>query len=386
MIKSNLELYIHIPFCQRKCLYCDFLSDVHDDSTKVAYLSILRDEIAEKGRDLSQDYQVTSIFFGGGTPSCLRKDQIRGLLRSVKDNFDVSPMAEITLECNPGTVNEDKLQDFYSSGINRLSFGLQSANNKELAQLGRIHTFETFLENFDLARKAGFANINVDLMSALPGQTVKSWENTMKSVLQLRPEHISAYSLMIEPDTYFYKLYAVDDKIRSDGGVPKSLPTEEEEREMYVMTELTLQAKGYEHYEISNYARPGFACRHNIGYWERENYLGLGLGASSLLQEMRFKNTDKMDVYLRGDYFPRDLKNLTRKDQMEEFMFLGLRMMKGIMRQDFKRRFGVEIEAVYGDTLQRLQELDMLAFSQGNICLTPEGVDLSNYVFAQFLL
>lgn len=382
---KNLELYIHIPFCIKKCDYCDFLSGEASAFEKKEYIRALLNEIKYQAYDC-EDYEVSTIYFGGGTPSTLKAQVIDSILQEIYKYFHVKKDAEITIECNPGTVEREKLALYRLSGINRLSFGLQSANNQELKMLGRIHSYEDFLESYDAARKAGFENINVDVMSALPAQTVISYEITLKNVLRLKPEHISAYSLMIEKDTPFYERYSEDEYIRAAGGKPKYLPSEEEERRMYKLTKELLAEHGYNRYEISNYAREGCECKHNVGYWRRENYIGMGIGASSLFENTRFHNTDIMFEYRKCNFEREDEEVLTKKAQMEEFMFLGLRMTNGISRADFKEAFGMEIEGAYGPALAKLTSEGYLEKREGRIFFTEAGIDVSNTLLTEFLL
>ena len=383
--KKQLELYLHIPFCVQKCQYCDFLSAPADYSLREAYVQALIQEICQKAPDYA-DYSVPTIFIGGGTPSILDGGQMTELMEAVFSHFQVMENAEITVECNPGTLTAGKLFAYRRAQINRLSMGLQSARAEELRMLGRIHTFDDFLTNYDMARKAGFDNINVDLMSGLPGQTSMDWEITLSEVLRLRPEHISAYSLIIEEGTPFYEKYEEDEQRREAGEEPLYLPDEAAERRMYEMTGQILKEKGYVPYEISNYARPGRECRHNIGYWRRENYLGLGLGSASLVENVRFSNTRNLSGYLKGQWEPEEVEVLSRREQMEEFMFLGLRMTRGISRNSFRETFGIEIEGVYGTVLSRMYQQKLLKQESGRIFLTKSGVSVSNYVMSQFLL
>lgn len=383
--EKELELYIHIPFCVQKCLYCDFLSMPVDEAVRRHYVHKLIEEIKEKAGNYS-GYSVSSIFLGGGTPSILYGTQITEMMEALQKHFYIEKNAEITIECNPGTLTEQKLSAYKISGINRISMGLQSAKNQELKKLGRIHSFEEFLHNYDLVRKMGFDNVNVDIMSALPGQRVLDWKYTLKEILKLRPEHISAYSLIIEEGTPFYQKYAMDEQRREEGEEPLFLPSEEIERAMYQLTGEMLLEKGYERYEISNYAKKGKECRHNIGYWTRKNYLGLGLGSASLVENVRFSNTSDLKEYLEGNFEPQDKEILERKEQMEEFAFLGLRMMKGISRSRFAELFGVEIEAVYGEVIRKMKAQGLMKQQAGNIFLTEEGISVSNYIMSEFLL
>ncbi|MEE0116574.1 MAG: radical SAM family heme chaperone HemW [Lachnospiraceae bacterium] len=385
MADKSLELYVHIPFCVRKCEYCDFLSAPAGADTQQEYVRNLLLEIEQKGVRCT-DYEVTTIFFGGGTPSILKAGWIADILNAIHRNFKVRKDAEIAIECNPGTLTFEKLSIYKSAGINRISVGLQSASDAELRELGRIHTYEDFLKSYDLIRKKGFSNVNIDLMAALPGQTLKSYEQTLRRVLALKPEHISAYSLIIEEGTPFYEKYEADELLREKGEKPQMLPSEETERLMYERTKELLLAHGYERYEISNYARRGYVCRHNIGYWRRENYLGFGLGSASLLENERFHNTTDLTDYLGGDYLAYEQEKLDKKSQMEEFMFLGLRMTDGISTECFRQTFGLTVELVYGPVLEQQIADQLLRKEDGRIFLTERGLDVSNYVMAQFLL
>lgn len=384
MDKEELELYIHIPFCIKKCQYCDFLSFTAAEDQKQAYIRSLVREI--EGYEEGGKQKVITIFFGGGTPSIVKAEEIGEIMKAVREKFTVASDAEITLEANPGTLTPEKLNSYRKSGINRLSIGLQSAQNKELELLGRIHTWEAFRESFSYAREAGFQNINIDLMSALPGQTSETWRNTLESVLQLSPEHISAYSLILEEGTPFYERYGEDVKRREAGKVCRYLPSEEEERQMYYDTAYFLRKAGYQRYEISNYAKRGYECRHNTGYWRRRNYLGLGLGASSLMGKERYCNTRDMELYLKGSKGTVEREKLTKKDEMEEFMFLGLRLCKGISTEDFRHHFGIAYEQVYGVCTEKLIKEGMLERKGEWLSLTSTGMDISNHVMVKFLL
>lgn len=382
-----MELYIHIPFCVKKCDYCDFLSFSADEQTQRAYVAALQKELVFYGAKY-KGRRITTIFIGGGTPSWLREESMQAVMEAVYENFAVDRDAEITIECNPGTVTEHKFEVYRKIGINRLSIGLQSAHNDELKILGRIHTYEQFLKTYDMARKHGFTNINIDLMSSLPGQTPEIFCDSLHRVLQLKPEHISAYSLIIEKGTPFYDLYKFD-AVRQEAGMQtESLPTEEEEYQTTKMTQHILKEAGYHWYEVSNFAKPGYECRHNIGYWKRVDYLGVGLGASSLIDNVRYSNTRDLYTYLSvpADSLHETAEQITRNEQMEEFMFLGLRMRDGFYRDEFTQAFGIPIEAVYGDVLNHLQQEELLLKREGRIYLTDKGMDLNNYVVAQFML
>lgn len=391
-MKTKLAIYVHIPFCVRKCDYCDFLSAPATKREREAYVRALGQEIrnfaGENGSCLS-GYEVCSVFFGGGTPSLLAADHLTGILGILRGCFCVREDAEITVECNPGTVTQEKLVEYCRAGVNRLSLGLQSADAGELRLLGRIHTWEDFLFTYRLARKTGFGNINVDIMGALPGQTVASYEGTLRQVLALRPEHISAYSLIIEEGTPFYERYGGE---TAGGAFPagQCLPNEDAEREMYARTGELLQKEGYLRYEISNYALPGRECRHNICYWERTEYIGFGIGAASLFRGCRLDNERDISVYEsraeQGLGVCARKTRLSRRECMEEFMFLGLRMMRGVSREAFLRQFGQEMDAVYGAVLKKYLGLGLLKETNGRVFLTERGIDVSNAVFCDFLL
>ena len=374
-MNGGMELYLHMPFCVRKCAYCDFLSFPTDQETQNLYTRRLREDMGKKYGDIPVD----TIFIGGGTPSVPDSALIVGIMERVRKAFHVAEGAEISMEANPGTVTREKLTDYRRAGINRLSFGLQSANDRELKLLGRIHTWAEFLESFHLARECGFTNINIDLMSALPGQTRESWKDTLKRVTDLNPEHISAYSLIIEDGTPFGEKYG------SEEG-RKLLPDEDSEREMYHETKRFLRDCGYERYEISNYAKPGRACRHNIGYWTGLPYLGLGLGASSYMDGCRFAVNSDMKQYLeeKPGMFT-DVEKLTKKDMEEEFFYVGLRMTAGVSLPEFERRFGVSAKDVYPGLMEMFVEEKAAVFQGDRFVLTDYGLDVSNYIMARFL-
>ena len=377
-MNGGMELYLHMPFCVRKCAYCDFLSFPSGAKTQRMYAKRLMEDIGVMGKKYG-DIPVDTIFIGGGTPSVPDSALIVGIMEHVRKAFHVAEGAEISMEANPGTVTREKLTDYRRAGINRLSFGLQSANDRELKLLGRIHTWAEFLESFHLARECGFTNINIDLMSALPGQTRESWKDTLKRVTDLNPEHISAYSLIIEDGTPFGEKYG------SEEG-RKLLPDEDSEREMYHETKRFLRDCGYERYEISNYAKPGRACRHNIGYWTGLPYLGLGLGASSYMDGCRFAVNSDMKQYLeeKPGMFT-DVEKLTKKDMEEEFFYVGLRMTAGVSLPEFERRFGVSAKDVYPGLMEMFVEEKAAVFQGDRFVLTDYGLDVSNYIMAQFL-
>lgn len=377
-MSGGMELYLHMPFCVRKCAYCDFLSFQTDQATQNRYAKRLMEDIDVMGEKYG-DIPVETIFIGGGTPSVPDSSLIVGIMEHVQKAFHVVEDAEISMEANPGTVTREKLTDYRRAGINRLSFGLQSANDRELKLLGRIHTWAEFLESFHLARECGFTNLNIDLMSALPGQTRESWKDTLNRVTDLDPEHISAYSLIIEDGTPFGEKYG------SEEG-RKLLPDEDSEREMYHETKRFLKSCGYERYEISNYAKPGRECRHNIGYWTGLPYLGLGLGASSYMDGCRFAVNSDMKQYLeeKPGMFT-NVEKLTKKDMEEEFFYVGLRMTAGVSLPEFERRFGVSAKDVYPGLMETFVAEKAAVFQGDRFVLTDYGLDVSNYIMAQFL-
>ena len=393
MRKNKLSLYIHIPFCVRKCNYCDFLSAPADEETKEAYIQALLLEIESyRGSELSKR-KIATVFFGGGTPSILEAEKITRVLDKIRDVFSLEPDCEISLEMNPGTVDLEKCKRYFNAGFNRISIGLQSPDDELLARLGRIHTYEQFLGTYDDVRVAGFKNVNIDLMSALPGQGIEQYCRGIEKVTMLSPEHISAYSLIVEEGTPFFDVYHNNSDL---------FPDEETDRKMYERTKEILEQYGYERYEISNYARDGYECKHNIVYWECDDYLGIGLGSASLVDEKRFKNTCDLKGYVQawksgtGKTMQRmEEESLSRWAQMEEFMFLGLRMMRGVSADEFERRFGEKLHKVYGCQIETLMKQGLLVCDKvvgggGEIKpeylrLTDKGIDVSNYVFEQFL-
>ncbi|MBR5359554.1 MAG: radical SAM family heme chaperone HemW, partial [Lachnospiraceae bacterium] len=392
-----ISFYIHIPFCIKKCDYCDFLSFPASDDVKEAYVNALCKEIGLYSDIIGcdKDNTVSTIFFGGGTPSLLTPIQLGNILSSINTGFSVSKDAEISLECNPGTVDIKKLRDYKALGVNRLSIGLQSAVDSELKTLGRIHDHDRFALTYSDARKAGFDNINIDIMSAIPGQDKESYKRTLTEVVDADPEHVSSYSLIIEEGTKFHDLYNHDTNVIAG----KNLPSEEEEREMYYMTRCVLGDAGYHRYEISNYSKEGYECRHNNAYWTGGEYIGAGLGASSHLMGYRYRNITDMSLYLKRyendiginflsslEEFVKDeryhieITHLSVKDIMEEYMYLGLRRMAGVSMNGFTRKFGRSMDEVYGLTVKRLVSDGLILIDDDMIKLTDFGIDVSNVV------
>lgn len=375
---KSLSVYIHIPFCAKKCNYCDFLSAPATAEKRKQYLAALKSEMQAEAKRY-EDFCVKSVFFGGGTPSILEAQAITELLDVLKTAYHMDTQAEITLEMNPATATKEKMESWKKAGINRLSIGLQSAHDEELKMLGRIHCYADFLESYQNAREVGFTNVNIDLMSGLPGQDRKKWEDTLQKVLALKPEHISAYSLIIEEGT----------EICQNIERYPALPSEEEDRKMYQRTKEILKENGFTRYEISNYAKEGYECKHNCVYWQRGNYVGFGLGAASMVENVRWTNTRDFDRYLancRQPFMLQDEKEvLSERDCMEEFMFLGLRMMQGVKKADFARNFSKSMEEVYGDVIAKWEAQQLLYQDESHVWLSEQGIDVSNVIFSDFL-
>ena len=383
---KRLGIYVHIPFCAKKCNYCDFYSLASGEDEKKSYIEALKREIQKISKRVSTDYQVYTIYFGGGTPSIIKADYIKEVLDVIKSHFklykdDFYP--EITIECNPKTVDMEKLSIYREAGINRISLGLQSTDNDELKLLGRIHTYEDFLESYEMVRKSGFKNVNIDLMSAIPNQKIETYEKSLDEIIRLNPEHISSYSLIIEEGTPFFKKYSENAPLFSE------LPSEDEDREMYALTSEKFSKAGYERYEISNYAKEGFYSRHNTSYWDRVPYLGFGAGASSFFGNERYKNRANLKEYIKKagiEDIREEIIKLNLNDAMSEFMFLGLRKTIGVSKSEFKNNFTFSVENVFGKIIEKHINNQLLLDNNGFLRLSDKGIDLSNYVFSDFLL
>lgn len=383
MNNNQLGIYIHIPFCVQKCVYCDFLSAPASEETKYSYVQALLKEIKKLSIDY-KDRDVNSIFFGGGTPSTLDPNLIVEIMRTLRENFNINEFAEVTLECNPGTLDEDKAYIYRNAGINRISFGLQSVNNDELKMLGRIHSFEEFRDSFRLARNYGFNNINIDIMTGLPGQSMESLEKTLKTVLAFKPEHISAYGLILEEGTKLFE---------NISSYP-DIPTDEEDRDMYEESRRQITKAKYRQYEISNYAKKGYECIHNLKYWNREEYLGLGIGAASFVNETRYSNTRDLNKYIecmsKKDIKLEDIwenvEKLGLKDAKEEFVFLGLRKIEGISIEEYKKNFNEDIYSQYKNEIESNINKGLLEIEENRLKLTRKGIDLSNSVMSDFII
>ena len=376
---GKISLYIHIPFCAQKCLYCDFPSFARKDHLRKAYIEALNKEIISL-REKHNNLEINTIFIGGGTPSVLEADELECLLKEVA-KLNMAKDIEYSMECNPGNLTEEKLEVMKKYGVNRISMGLQAKQDNLLKGLGRIHNYKTFKENFLLAKKVGFNNINIDLMFGLPNQRLNEWEETLREIISLEPAHISAYSLIIEEGTAFYNLYE-NDKLK--------LPTEEEERKMYHLAKKILEENGFNQYEISNYAKEGKECRHNLAYWNMDNWIGVGSASASYIDGKRIKNISSVEKYINSINEKREaveeIINNSKNDNMEEFMFMGLRKINGIDENEFKKRFSMNINDVYGEILNKYIDEGLLIRESGRIFLSEKGIEISNIIMADFLL
>ncbi len=373
---KNISLYIHIPFCKQKCFYCDFLSFAGKENMMKEYIDALIKEIEEK----ASKYNIKTIFIGGGTPSYLEPKEIEKLLLSI-NKLNLDSNIEFTMECNPGTLSQQKLKLMKDGGVNRISFGLQSCNDDLLKKIGRIHDYSEFINNFNMARSFGFNNINVDLMYGLPNQTEDDWKSTLETICKLKPEHISAYSLIIEEGTAFYKMY--ENNILD-------LPQEDSERSMNSATKDILDKYGYNKYEISNYAKENKECEHNKVYWTLGEYVGVGVAASSYIDGERIVNVNDIKEYIdrieKNESVVCEIHENSLEDEIEEYIFMGLRMKKGINIEAFKQKFGVSIESIYKQEIEKNISNNLLSLENKYMCLTEEGFELSNYVMSDFIL
>lgn len=383
MDKNEIGIYIHIPFCMKKCFYCDFVSYANKEDMIEKYIKALEKEIKIKAEE-NKLLKINTIYIGGGTPSFIDSKHIVYIINAIKESFNVKENAEITIEVNPGTVTKNKLEDYIKCGINRISIGLQTTNNELLKQIGRIHTYEQFLETYNLIRMVGFNNINVDLMLALPNQTIKDLEDSLNKVIMLKPEHISVYSLILEEKTKLYdlvesgKLELLDESI---------------ERNMYWKVKNILEQNGYKHYEISNFAKQGYESKHNLDCWNQEEYLGMGVAAHSYLNNKRYSNTENLEQYINKLLDEEGIKNdivtvheeQTLEDKQKEYMLLGLRKIEGIKISDFKNKFVQNPIYIFRKELDKLVKEDLIQVEDNNIKLTKKGLDLANLVFEEFV-
>lgn len=371
--RKKLGIYIHIPFCLRKCFYCDFCSFPDSDEGSVTkYCDELCRRIREMARDC-REYTVDTVYFGGGTPTLLPIREFKKLFDTLKESFDIENGAEITVECNPATADKAYFQQLLSLGANRLSIGLQSANENELSALGRVHSFYDFLVAFSDAREAGFENISVDLMYGIPEQTRESFEYSIGRVLELRPEHISSYGLKIEDNTVFAK---IKDKL--------VLPNEDDEFLFYKILTDKLAQNGYHKYEISNFSREGFESRHNTRYWLGEEYLGFGVAAHSFFEGDRYGNSRDIKAFISGEDITAERRSLTAHEADEEYVMLRLRLASGIDEAEFERRFGESFTCRYPYVDLMLKE-GFMQKTDGHISFTDKGFFVSNYILSEML-
>ena len=374
-----LGLYIHVPFCVQKCNYCDFNSFKIKGNDKKEYLNAIEKEM-KLYSDEFKNKQFDSVFFGGGTPSILNIEELKRLVGSVFKNFNIKETAEVSMECNPGTINKEKLIHMKELGINRLSIGLQAIQNHHLKYIGRIHSYEEFEKNYLEAKEVGFDNINIDLMYALPNHKKEEWKESLDKIISLNPSHISAYSLILEEGTKLYEMYDNEEF---------SLLDEDTDIEMYNYTINKLKENGYNQYEISNYSKEYKECKHNIIYWKCDNYLGLGPGASGYIGDIRYNNISDLNEYnhkISQNIKPIEEETiLSEKDKIEEFIFMGLRMNEGISLKVFKERFSISIEDIYIEPIEKLIDSKLLELDKDNLKLTQKGREISNTVFIEFI-
>ncbi len=378
-MKDSIGLYIHIPFCKSKCKYCDFNSFPGKEALIEPYLDALKKELSGSS-DLLRDKTVTSVFVGGGTPSLIDAKNIYELMNTCRLYFNIDGKAEMTIESNPGTLSYEKLMAYRMSGINRLSIGLQACQDALLSKLGRIHTAEEFNLNYEAAVKAGFKNINADVMFGLPGQNINDWQETIKHAAKLGLRHISCYSLKFEEGTPFYEMLQSGELQPVD---------EELDRRMYWYAADELKRQGYVHYEISNFALPGFECRHNLVYWKAREYLGAGAGAHSYINGSRYNNIYGIEEYIKkissNTSCKENIERIDRTEAMSEFMILGLRLIDGISVPEFKERFDEDIFSIYGKQLEKLLKKQLLEQEGDKLRLSPYGLDIANNVFVEFV-
>lgn len=375
-----LGLYIHIPFCVSKCNYCDFNSFKMDKIAKDKYLKDLKKEMELYSKDLKKDDEITSIFLGGGTPSILNSNELKYIFENINKNFNIKKDAEITIECNPGTLTKEKLKTMKEIGINRLSIGLQAVQDYHLKSIGRIHTYDEFERNYKDAIEVGFDNINIDLMYALPNQKFEEWKESLEKIVNLNPSHISAYSLILEEGTKLHDMYENNEFEVID---------EDTDIDMYNHTINYLKDNGYNQYEISNYAKDKCECKHNILYWKCNHYIGLGPGASGYIGDFRYNNVEYLNKYhekLSLNEKPIESKeDLTIDDKVQEKIFMGLRMNEGIKFKDFKEKFNINFKEKYSKEIKKLKERKLINEDIGGIWLTQAGREISNSIFIEFI-
>lgn len=380
---KKIGIYVHIPFCKQKCYYCDFVSYANSDKKVEEYIKALKKEIKEESKNINrEDYIINTIYIGGGTPSFIEERYISEIVYEIKENYNIEKEAEITIEVNPGTVNEEKLKEYKNAGINRLSIGLQSTKNELLKEIGRIHTYEEFLNCYNLARKVGFKNINVDLMLGLQNQALENVEESLKEVIRLQPQHISFYSLIVEENTTIEKMI-------EQGEI--NLPDEKLERKMYWNAKKILEENNYIHYEISNFAKKGYESKHNLNCWKQNEYLGFGVAAHSYFENKRYCNTNCIEEYCKNINDENINKNRTiceiqtEEEKKKEYMLLGLRKIEGIDIQEFKNKFIENPIYKFHKELEKLVNEDLVEIDLNQIKLTNKGLDFANLVWEEFV-
>lgn len=382
MKQKELGIYVHIPFCAKKCFYCDFISFANKKEMIKDYIEALKKEIEYIGEGLvsAKNSEITTIYIGGGTPSFIDSKYIVNIIDTIKSKFQVSKDVEITIEINPGTVTKEKLEDYIKCGINRVSIGLQSTDNKLLSEIGRIHTYEQFLNTYEIVRSVGFKNVNVDLMLALPNQTIEILEDSLKKVIAINPEHISVYSLILEEGTKLYDLVETG-KLK--------LVDEDVERKMYWKVKNILEQNGYNHYEISNFAKRGFESKHNLNCWEQKEYIGMGSAAHSYVNKTRYSNTETVEEYINNINEGKNTKTIheTQKEteEQKEYMLLGLRKIQGVSISKFKEKFVQNPIYIFRKELNKLVEEELVEVDIDSIKLTNKGLDFANLVWEEFV-
>ncbi len=390
MEEKEIGLYIHIPFCKQKCYYCDFISYANKEELVERYIKCLKKEILQYANEnkimsehgLEERYVIKTIYIGGGTPSAIDEVYIINVLDTIKDNFKMRDNVEITIEVNPGTVNKDKLESYRECGINRLSIGLQAVQDDILKCIGRIHTYKDFENTYEYAREVGFDNINVDLMINLPNQTLDDVKESVKTILSLKPEHISVYSLILEPNTKMYEL--INSKTLT-------IASDETERQMYWYVKDTLERHKYNQYEISNFTKSGFESKHNMDCWNQKEYIGVGASASSFMENKRYSNISELEKYIENIEKGTPNKNLVLEEfldeesKMDEFMMLGLRKIDGVDIKEFERIFQINPIVKYCKKLDKLNREGLIEIDENNIKLSNKGIDLANLVWEEFV-
>ena len=375
---KEIGIYVHIPFCKRKCYYCDFVSYDNKYEKIDSYVETVKKEIEDTSNEFTKNHIVSTIYFGGGTPSFLESKYIKLLLENIRRNFNVSSNAEITLEVNPGTITEEKLKTYQMCGINRLSIGLQTTNDNLLKKIGRIHTYSEFLSTYNLARKLGFSNINVDLIFSLPDESLDDLKLDLEKIIELSPEHISTYSLIVENGTKIKELIEEN----ADG---YNLPSEDIERQMYWYIKNTLEEKGYGHYEISNFAKEGYESKHNLNCWNQKEYFGFGAAAHSFIDGIRFSNKKILSEYI-FNFKSRDIEEkMNREELAKEYMMLGLRKIDGVSISEFERKFNLNPLLYFRFEISKLTDEDLIEVDLDDIKLTKKGLDFANIVWEEFI-